>query len=58
MFRVLVTDSIAAEGLDLLKSKFDVDIKRGLSEPELIKTMTNQDTELFINVGTQKPTPI
>lgn len=46
MFRVLVTDSIASEGLELLKSKVQVDVKRGLNESELIDTIKDYDALL------------
>ena len=36
MSKVLVTDAIAPEGLDLLRSGAEVDVKRGLMETELI----------------------
>jgi len=46
MFRVLVTDSIASEGLDLLRSKVQVDVKRGLQESELIGIIKDYDALL------------
>ena len=46
MFRVLVTDLIASEGLDLLRSKVQVDVKRGLNESELIDTIKDYDALL------------
>ena len=39
MSKVLVTDSIAPEGIELLGSRADVDVKRGLTPPELIETI-------------------
>lgn len=39
MSKVLVTDSIAPEGLDLLRSGADVDVKRGLNEADLIEAI-------------------
>jgi D-3-phosphoglycerate dehydrogenase len=39
MPKVLVTDPIAPEGLELLGSRSEVDIKRGLKPPELVETI-------------------
>lgn len=43
MARVLVTDSIASEGIDLLRSGAEVDVKRGLKEAELIDVIKDYD---------------
>jgi D-3-phosphoglycerate dehydrogenase len=43
MLKVLVTDPIAPEGLELLGSKAEVDVKRGLKPPELIETIKGYD---------------
>ena len=43
MFRVLVTDSIALEGIELLNSKVGVDVRRGLKESELIEVVKEYD---------------
>lgn len=43
MFRVLVTDLIASEGLDLLKSELEVDVRIGLEESDLIAIIKDYD---------------
>jgi D-3-phosphoglycerate dehydrogenase len=43
MAKVLVTDSIAPEGLDLLRSGAVVEVKRGLSEAELIAAIKDYE---------------
>ena len=43
MSRVLITDPIAQEGVDLLVSKADVDVKHGLKPLELIETIGAYD---------------
>jgi D-3-phosphoglycerate dehydrogenase len=43
MPKVLVTDSIAPEGLELLSSRAEVDIKRGLKPAELIDAIKSYD---------------
>lgn len=43
MSKVLVTDSIAPEGLELLSSRAEVSVKRGLKPPELIETIKDYD---------------
>ena len=43
MARILVTDLIAFEGLDLLKSRFEVDIRSGLTESELVEIIKDYD---------------
>ncbi len=41
--KVLVTDAIAPEGLELLGSGADVDVKRGLTPPELIEVIRDYE---------------
>ncbi len=41
--KVLVTDAIAPEGLELLSSGADVDVKRGLTPPELIEVIRDYE---------------
>ncbi len=43
MPRVLITDNVATEGIDLLKQRVDVDVKRGLSPDELIAAIPDYD---------------
>jgi D-3-phosphoglycerate dehydrogenase len=35
--KVLVSDSLSNEGLEILKERFTVDVSTGLSEEELVK---------------------
>ena len=61
MPKVLITDNVASEGIDLLQKRVPVDIKRGLSPDELIATIPDYDalvvrsetkvTELVIAAG-------
>lgn len=43
MARVLVSDPIAQEGIDILQKSFDVDVKTGLSKDELISIIGDYD---------------
>ncbi len=43
MSRVLVADPIASEGVELLGSGADVDVKHGLKPPELLKIIGSYD---------------
>ena len=43
MARVLITDPIAPEGVDLLKTQAEVDVKRGLSPQELMQVLGDYD---------------
>ncbi len=43
MARVLISDPIAPEGVDLLKTQAEVDVKRGLSPQELMDTLGDYD---------------
>jgi D-3-phosphoglycerate dehydrogenase / 2-oxoglutarate reductase len=43
MPKVLITDPIAPEGLELLSSRAEVNVKRGLKLPELIETIKGYD---------------
>ena len=43
MPKVLITDNVAAEGIDLLKNSLPVDVKRGLSPDELIAAIPEYD---------------
>jgi D-3-phosphoglycerate dehydrogenase len=50
--RILVSDSLSNEGLDILKEHFTVDIHTGLSEDELVDKIKQYDA-LVIRSGTQ-----
>lgn len=52
MPRVLVSDKLAAEGIEILKRVAEVDVKTGLPEEELCKIIGNYDG-LVIRSGTQ-----
>src|SRR5690554_216019 len=54
MYRVLISDKLAQEGIDLLKSTPDFEpvVRTGLSEEELIKIIGDFDG-LIIRSGTQ-----
>jgi D-3-phosphoglycerate dehydrogenase len=43
MPKILVADPIAPEGVELLRSQAEVDVRRGLSPPELLKIMGDYD---------------
>ena len=43
MSKILVTDAIAPEGIELLGSRAEVDVKRGLTPPELTETIKGYD---------------
>ena len=55
MSKVLVTDAIALEGLDLLRTGAEVDVKRGLNETELIDII--KDYEALVVRSETKVTP-
>ena len=55
MSKVLVTDAIAPEGLDLLRTGTEVDVKRGLNETELIDII--KDYEALVVRSETKVTP-
>jgi D-3-phosphoglycerate dehydrogenase len=50
--KVLVSDSLSNEGLEILKEHFTVDVSTGLSEEELVKKIKDYDA-LVIRSGTQ-----
>ncbi|WP_292388294.1 phosphoglycerate dehydrogenase [Methanosarcina sp. UBA5] len=50
--KVLVSDSLSNEGLEILKEHFTVDVSTGLSEDELVKKIKDYDA-LVIRSGTQ-----
>ena len=50
--KVLVSDSLSNEGLEILKEHFTVDVSTGLSEDELVKIIKDYDA-LVIRSGTQ-----
>lgn len=52
MPKVLVSDKLAQQGIDILKTCADVDVNTGLSEDELCKIIGNYDA-LVIRSGTQ-----
>ncbi|MGD1004545.1 MAG: phosphoglycerate dehydrogenase [Methanoregulaceae archaeon] len=51
-FKVLVSDPLAEEGLEILKKACEVDVKTGLSEDELCKIIGNYDA-LIVRSGTE-----
>ena len=55
MPKILVTDAIAPEGLDLLGSAAEVDVKRGLQESELVETI--KDYQALVVRSETKVTP-
>ena len=55
MSRVLVTDAIAPEGLELLETAAEVDVKRGLQESELVETI--KDYQALVVRSETKVTP-
>ena len=57
MPKVLITDNVAAEGVDLLKKHVSVDIKRGLSPDELIATIPEYDA-LVVRSETKVTEPV
>ncbi|MGB9929606.1 MAG: phosphoglycerate dehydrogenase [Methanosarcina sp.] len=50
--KILVSDSLSSEGLEILKKDFTVDVSTGLSEDELTKIIKDYDA-LVIRSGTQ-----
>ena len=50
--KVLVSDSLSNEGLEILKEHFNVDVCTGLSEDELVEKIKSYDA-LVIRSGTQ-----
>ena len=52
MARVLISDPIAPEGLELLKTQVDVDVKRGLKSHELVEVLGGYDA-LIVRSETQ-----
>ena len=57
MPKVLITDNVAAEGIDLLKKHVPVDVKRGLSPDELIATIPGYDA-LVVRSETRVTEPV
>ena len=57
MPQVLITDNVAAEGIDLLKKHVSVDVKRGLSPDELIATIPEYDA-LVVRSETKVTEPV
>ena len=57
MPQVLITDNVAAEGIDLLKKHVSVDVKRGLSPDELIATIPAYDA-LVVRSETKVTEPV
>ena len=57
MPRVLITDNVAAEGVDLLKKHVSVDVKHGLSPDELIATIPGYDA-LVVRSETKVTEPV
>lgn len=56
-FRVLVSDSLAEEGIDLLRETCEVDVRTNLSEDELISIIGGYDA-LLVRSGTQVTAPL
>ena len=50
-FKVLVSDPLAEEGLEILRKAFDVDVKTDLKEDELIRILGDYDA-LLVRSGT------
>jgi len=50
-FKVLVSDPLAEEGLEILRKAFDVDVKTGLKEDELVRILGDYDA-LLVRSGT------
>ena len=48
--RVIVTESIAEEGLNLLKSALDVDYRSGISREELLEIIDQYDALIVRSV--------
>jgi D-3-phosphoglycerate dehydrogenase len=57
MSKVLITDNVAAEGIDLLKKRVPVDVKRGLSPDELIAAIGEYDA-LVVRSETKVTEPV
>ena len=57
MSKVLITDNVAAEGVELLKKHVTVDVKRGLSPEELIATIPGYDA-LVVRSETRVTEPV
>ena len=57
MPKVLITDNVAAEGIDLLKNSLPVDVKRGLSPDELIAAIPEYDA-LVVRSETKVTEPV
>ncbi|MBO7388409.1 MAG: phosphoglycerate dehydrogenase [Methanomicrobium sp.] len=51
-FKVLISDPLAEEGVEILRAFCDVDVKTGLSEDELVKIIGDYDG-LLVRSGTQ-----
>jgi len=51
-YRVLVSDPLAEEGIDILKGFADVDVNTGLSEDQLVDIIGNYDA-LLVRSGTE-----
>ena len=50
--RVLVAEKMAAEGIDLLRSEHEVDVRTDLSRPDLLKALPDYDA-LLVRSGVQ-----
>ena len=57
MPKALITDNVAAEGIDLLKKRIPVDVKRGLSPDELIAAIGDYDA-LVVRSETRVTAPV
>ncbi|MDD3933896.1 MAG: phosphoglycerate dehydrogenase, partial [Methanoculleus sp.] len=51
-YRVLVSDPLAEEGIDILKEFSDVDVRTGLTEDQLVATIGDYDA-LLVRSGTE-----
>ena len=57
MPKVLITDNVASEGIDLLQKNLPVDIKRGLTPDELVDTIGDYDA-LVVRSETKVTEPV
>jgi len=57
MMKILVSDPLSREGLDLLEEKAEVDVKTGKNEEELLDIIGDYDA-LFVRSGTRVTAPI
>jgi D-3-phosphoglycerate dehydrogenase len=51
-YRILVSDPLAEEGVDILRKEFTVDVKTDISEDDLVSVIANYDA-LLVRSGTE-----